>query len=159
MSLNRLYCYQKLFLTIIWSHYPSPYLQFKQNVLLNDRSLGTFPILTPKYGGSFMRVFTVFFTSHVKEIEDIHKNPVFWTQSTNGTVQKWSNVWPTHCLDSYSCNFQSFKTLPDLSYLLSTTLSNGGSVDPLLTHEPFALTTSNLVGCQVYLSRFPEWQN
>ena len=40
-------------------------------------------------------------------------------------------------------------TLPDLSLLLPTTLSNGGggSVDPLLTHEPFALTTSNLVGC------------
>ena len=42
-------------------------------------------------------------------------------------------------------------TLPDLSFLLPTTLSNGGgegsSVDPLLTHEPFALTASNLIGC------------
>ena len=34
----------------------------------------------------------------------------------------------------------------NLSSLLPTTLSKGGSVDPLLTHEPFALTTSNLVG-------------
>ena len=50
-------------------------------------------------------------------------------------------------------------TLPDLSLLLPTTLSNGGgSVDlPLLTHELFALTTSNLVGCQVHLSRSLKW--
>ena len=44
-------------------------------------------------------------------------------------------------------------TLPDLSLLLPTTLSKGGgggggsSVDPLLANEPFALRTSNLVGC------------
>ena len=43
-------------------------------------------------------------------------------------------------------------TLPDLSLFLPTTLFNGeggGSVDirPILTHKPFALTTSNLVGC------------
>ena len=37
-------------------------------------------------------------------------------------------------------------TLPDLSLLLPTTLSKGGSVDPKLTHKPFALTTSDLVG-------------
>ena len=49
-------------------------------------------------------------------------------------------------------------TLPDLSLLLPTTLSNaGGSLDPPLTHEPFALTTSNLVGCQVYRSGSLNW--
>ena len=31
-----------------------------------------------------------------------------------------------------------------------------GLVDLPLTHEPFALTTSNLVGCQVYFSRSPK---
>ena len=60
MALNRLHCYQKWFLPIIWSHYPSPYVQFGQNVLLNDCSLRTFASLTPKYRGSFIRVFTVF---------------------------------------------------------------------------------------------------
>ena len=46
-----------------------------------------------------------------------------------------------------------FLTLHDLSLLLPTTLSNlgegGGGLSgpPLLTHEPFAVTTSNLVGC------------
>ena len=43
-------------------------------------------------------------------------------------------------------------TLPDLSLLLQTTLSNrgeGGGVQwtTPLTHEPFDLTTSNLAGC------------
>ena len=33
----------------------------------------------------------------------------------------------------------------------------GGSVDPLLTHESFTLTTSNFIGCKVYLSRFLKW--
>ena len=39
-------------------------------------------------------------------------------------------------------------TLPDLSLLLPQCClmgGGGGSVDPLLTYEPFALTTSNLV--------------
>ena len=44
---------------------------------------------------------------------------------------------------------QNDLTLPNLSLLLPTTLCNGGGGQwtPLLTHEPFALTTSNLVGC------------
>ena len=48
--------------------------------------------------------------------------------------------------------FDKAKMFPDLSLLLSTTLSKGGgggggSEDPLLAHEPFALTISDLVGC------------
>ena len=43
----------------------SPYLQFGQNVLLNDRSLRTFASLTSKYDGSFMRVFTVYLSIQV----------------------------------------------------------------------------------------------
>ena len=39
----------------------STYLQFEQNVLLDEHSLSTFASLTPEYGGSFMRVFTVMF--------------------------------------------------------------------------------------------------
>ena len=38
--------------------------------------------------------------------------------------------------------------LPDLSLLLSTTLSKGrGSEDPLLNHESFDVRSSSLVGC------------
>ena len=36
-----------------------PYLQIGQNVLLNVRNLRTLASLIPKYGGSFMQVFTV----------------------------------------------------------------------------------------------------
>ena len=34
--------------------------------------------------------------------------------------------------------------------------NGGGSVDLPLTHKSFALTTSNLVGCQVYFYRSPK---
>ena len=58
------------------------------------------------------------------------------------------------CLAKNMIKEKIFLTLPDLSLLLPTTLSNvdgggggGGSVDPLLTHEPLALTTSNLAEC------------
>ena len=36
------------------------YLQFVQNVLLNDHSLRTLASLTWKYGGSFVGIFTVY---------------------------------------------------------------------------------------------------
>ena len=49
-------------------------------------------------------------------------------------------------------------TLPDLSLLLPTLSNRGeGFSGPLLTHEPFTLTNSNLVGCYVYVSRFLKW--
>ena len=47
-------------------------------------------------------------------------------------------------------NLNLWLTLPDLSLLLPTTLSNievRWIPCPLPTHEPFGLTTSNLVGC------------
>ena len=94
-------------------------------------------------------------------------------------LRKWKNQrnlhWETTCRDlsvdghalNSLCTFKStvtrsYKrlTLPDLNLLLLTTLSNGGfrvQWTPLLTHEPFALTASNLVGRQVYSSRSLNW--
>ena len=76
----------------------------------------------------------------------------------------YSAIWFVLFIESLIIVFQTFAkylTLPDLSLLLPTTLSEGGgrgrrgSVDPLLTHNPFALTASNLVGC----SRSPKRYN
>ena len=66
-------------------------------------------------------------------------------------IMKSDNMSIEHalCFPQFSGLFLQRLTLPDLSLLLPTTLSDrgGGFSGRLLTHEPFALTTSNLVGC------------
>ena len=64
---------------------------------------------------------------------------------------KYAMITPSGSLAG-SISWDNILILPDLSLLHSIMLSNverisGPHPPPLLTHEPFALTTSNLMGC------------
>ena len=68
-------------------------------------------------------------------------------QSNAPLIVRWKHNYVLRGRRSIEIGNLQILTLPDLSLLLSTTLSKVGvQWTPLLTHEPFALTTSSSVG-------------